>query len=355
MRRSLKSRIKQVPVRAAAVLPLVLFVAGVTAAGADAHIYEGPPAAVAYHEANTAYTGLLHTAEYDDQLWEFYPQTPPASGASTSPSVSLACYTCAEEGAYDAAVNATSGTVWTRVWYGEDAWHNTGLGYATHTSPAISSFWFAFNASSSGHLWIRNAVSGGGPGDTGLGMAAETSPSIANGATKYHAAFHASGTNHLWIYEEGGTAWDTGLGMATGTSPAITKAGYVAFIASGTNHLWVYNIATRTAVDTGATAGTGSSPSVIDWGGYLVAFQASSGHLGLYQSGSSGWIDTGHAMQPTSSPSIAKRCFATECHWDVLYQAASTHHLWNYSETAGAYDAGPVLGEHSSPSISGGE
>lgn len=61
-------------------------------------------------------------------------------------------------------------------------------------------------------------------------------------------------------------------------------------------------------------------------------------------------------MQAGSSPAIGVRndAFVNAYHWDVVYQAASTHHLWNYSETAGPTDEGSVMGEHSSPSISGG-
>jgi len=129
--------------------------------------------------------------------------------------------------------------------------------------------------------------------------------------------------------------------------------GEVAFHAYGSNHLWIYNDVTHTAVDTGLGLAAGSSPSIISWNEYLVAFEAAgTNHLGLYQSGGGGWTDTGVVMQAGSSPSITRRCFAAECHWDVAVQG-SNHHLVNVSEKGGARELPYVLGENSSPSISG--
>jgi hypothetical protein len=339
---------------------LIALVCCITANAAGAAIYEGPPAGLIYHEGGTSHTQNVHTAEYNNQSWGFFPNKPPISGANTSPSISMVCSgaSCIEgEGAYTAAVNASSGTVWFHSWVPSSNWSDSGLGYAPNTSPSVSGLWTAFQAAGSDHLYLANFGSGSRI-DTDLQMSPETSPSVTNGHETPYVAFSAAGSDHLLLYIGNGTRIDTGQGIAPGTSPSLVETNgnfYAAFAALGSNDLVIWDISTGTGVNTGLQMASGSSPSIIKWGGYLVAFSAAgSGHLGLYQSGTSGWLDTGQGMQAGSSASLTQRGEGSQAHWDAAFQAAGSHHLLTYSSSAGATDAGEILGEHSSPSISGG-
>jgi hypothetical protein len=303
-----------------------------------------------FHEGSTGFTQIGTTGEFSNENWSIFNRAPD-SGANTSPSVSMSCESrCTEH--WNAAVNASNGRVWFRTWYLATTWTESGIVYASHSSPSMSNFWLAVNRSN-GDLYVWNVDNGEGPGDTGLGMAAETSPALFSPESGgYTVAFHAASSNDLWI-DQNGTSWNTGIALAAGTSPAITPSGDVAVHTSSSDHLWIYNIGTKTATETSLPITGGSSPSITNWGGYLVAFEhAGTNHLGLYQKGFGAW-ETAVSMQAGSSPSIARRCFATECHWDAIVQG-SNHHLVSLSETAGAREFSFVLGAHSSPSISGG-
>jgi hypothetical protein len=339
----------------------VALAALIGSASAQAGVYEGTPAVVGYHESGSNnYSQVAFIPRYNNEKWKWSTNTPPRSAAGAGPVPWVQCSTCGEEPTYNATLNAQGSGLYGRFWADGGSWHTIfGGSVASGSNPSISGTSVAWSTSGSRDLILNGS-------DTGLGIAPETSPSMVNcnvgGAC--HIAFNAAGTDHLWIYLWNGTAWDTGLGVAPGTTPSIIASGgtiYVAFHAAGTNHLWIYNASNRTGFDTGLGVSSTSSPSMIVWpdGGYLVAWEAQGSNvLALYQSGTppANWISTGRVMQQGSSPSITARGgqAVSGGHWDIAYQAATTHHLWTYSETAGAADSGQVMAENTSPSLSGG-
>lgn len=325
---------------------------------ADAAVYEGGNAYLAYHEAGTGETWVVLLPHFHGELFAQHEYQGPKESPYTSPSVSMWEGTTEAEDRFDAAVSSTAGTVFETngPYKGLNVWTNTGDAFAAHTSPSDREGLVAFNASETNHLWIDE---GGSALDTKLPMAPSTSPSVSSEVGIAWAIAYVSSTGHLALYRQFGQKEETSVVVASGTSPAIAQQSdceCVAFQASN-GHLEIYNASTHSVSDTGLSMASGSSPSAVPWEPIpMVAFNGANGHLWMYQSSSVHW-DTGYAMQAGSSPSITYRwgraSMGEGSHWDVAFQAASNHYLWTYSETGGGEEWPYLMGEHSSPSISG--
>jgi hypothetical protein len=194
---------------------------------------------------------------------------------------------------------------------GPSGFQNLGLGMMPGTSPAITimqngAYEIAFQANT-GTLWtVSNA---GGGGNTGQPMNPKSSPSITaqNAGPGYQIAYERS-DNGLWTY--GVSSGFSSFFMQPGTSPAIAApqgGGWeVAFQASNTS-LGVYgNAATNPNLGLGMdpasspaiTGVIGPSGSV----GFSVAFQANT-HV-LWTAGAYGTRNLNQPMAPGTNPSI---------------------------------------------------
>lgn len=339
---------------------------------ASAAVWEGEMGAAMYHKANNAYTIMVPTPWYSNEpIATSFLNPLPRSGPSTSPSVWLAkpMYDAEVGQLYSSeAINSEDGHLYAGSWV--NPIKDTGLQYQADTSPSVNGYWASIHgAGSPGGLELVDTAETSTMMIPGLGMEPGTSPATFtdfNNKTVY-TAFVASGADTLGLYEmtnsdktESIGYFPTGLGVAPGTSPAITVSGghvYIAFIAAGSKHLGIYEPGVGGWVDTGLVVAPETSPSIAPWSGYLVAFQSAGHDVGLYQSGKAAgeWVNLGLAMQAKSSPSLTIRGGGERgpATWYVAFQHASTHQMW-FSDLKEHRNTGLTMGQHSSPSISGG-
>ena len=164
---------------------------------------------------------------------------------------------------------------------------------------------------SSGLLWTLDSA--GSKVNTQQQVASGTSPAIAalpNTAGRYEVVFASASGNALTGIGPGGTAGALGSGpaVAAGTSPVVAAAGNgglkAAYHATGTDHLWTVTQAGGVLHRGGH--GRGREPSVVAalaGGGFEVVYPNVSGALtGIGPDGSARALGSGPAVAAGTSP-----------------------------------------------------